>query len=1029
MAAYRANNDDESFDPNAMHSDHVINLESFLAQVTSSAPVFPSVPAPETGPNTAGLGHLFRTQLTLPDDYNFPILSDAPVSYLDTLQNHHTLPPRHPNQPQVHGGLVSAFPASGSQFAEMAPVALQPPMSGTDNHTTAAEGQWTFESLKTLGGPLDERRDSAESGASSDGRSLSLAQGQSAAVTDVHEVQSTADMNAPAAETVQPAKKFQRRQNHSCDQCRAAKRACGLRVLKGQPIQGPCDACALRGTICTTKWLQHKLGSDLPTAPPQDSSSQELGEHTVGAAATLATTTQTASTDPQGSYNAKRKRVSSHGSSDNAIAIKSERSHEGLDQGMGPGVGSADAFLRKLGLSPSSGMSKNLMEQQLSQDLVSRSFCVFLSAWEVPMGEWLGQGCSPFDGGLECVRRTMNQDFVSWAARLGMQGPAQTFVHDFARDLPRDGFQPEHLYSSLFLDTALSWLRNSTQSSAERSPAMKKRERSATAAVEQALLWAMVAHSTQFHDALEETGPHAPSTRPLRRQLASTAWRKARNSIFALTSVDSFALCSAMLIFGLTIRPSEVDGLSHDITDPEDDTAFCLREGGARAQRLVNKLNVGISSLLDESDMAGSAGPGLSSFSRSDAKAFLIGLSNASKWLGIMTTAVAPLADPGADILGGLRANEILTMPSQNAGGSGFTTVPHLYHTPAMPPAPTPSVWDKITERSSSAQGLQNTLVPILQSKKHSVELFQYFLRAGSSYKVLMYRAAAEVDEVCRAWLSRPLDADNVASLCAGIELALHVVSTWDCCFGAIEAAAIEVIPQLSPSHKTMLTYLSGHANHAILTLLDLLVAVDDQLVNMSIDPRSNFQWCSLGNIPTRLAQSRESRRTKRLHSARLILKGATHRNSLIYKRGPEGHHRGSRIPSGSTTPTDGLTNNATIKPMQHLSLSSASAYFPAPDGLIDSRPLGTWCHPYPALAVRVQAHATSTLYDELKQCCSLESSVGAAAAVSLGLDRQKRQIEVDLVESMSNLQEIRDSLVFDVSYLLKGFDLPKVDL
>lgn len=411
------------------------------------------------------------------------------------------------------------------------------------------------------------------------------------------------------------------------------------------------------------------------------------------------------------------------------------------------------------------------------------------------------------------------------------------------------------------------------------------------------------------------------------------------------------------------------------------------------------------------------AGATTRSFTRFDAKAFLVGLSNASKWLGIMVMAVAPLADPGADVLGGLRSNEILLLPAQSPNGSFFTKVSHYYQTPALPPPLAPSVWDRITQRSRSAQGLKDTLLPSLQSKSYGEKLFQHLLRVGSSYKVLMFRAAAEVDKVCQSWLAEPLDADNVGWVYAGIELALHIVNTWDRWFGAIEAAAIEVISQLSPSQRMMLTYLSGHANHAILTLLDLLGAVDDQLLIMSLDLRSNFHWNAMGNLPTRIAQSREIRRNRFLHSTRLILRGAIHRNSLIYKRDPDATHRASRSASGPSTPFGGSSGSgsAVIRP-QHLSLGSASAYCPVTDGLIDS-PLGTWCHPYSALAVCVQAHATSALYSELKRCCSLSSSLGYVTAVSIGLEKERAQIKADLAESMCNLREIRDSQVFDVDY------------
>lgn len=958
--------------------------QATVDSIMATSDVFLSQLAPVPLDPSSNLGHLLKTQLTLP----------SVQGSTDTGQYH-----------------AYQVPLS-SQDPDVSRIPLASALDDDDFFRNLNEsGDWslgdhsTAHSTNALPLPPQGSENEAPDLATSVPPERSLPSKEQGATGASEAIPATSTGQVPQT------KKFQRRQNHSCDQCRAAKRACGLRVPKGKPIQVPCDACALRGTTCTTNWLQRKLGPTLGvvTALPSEKYQETLSDD---ASPQHQFRTQEAAPT-------KRKRQSSQ--EPNLV----QGSIVKVESPISAAATAQDRFLlQQLGLASPTGKSQKLAESQLSNGLVSRSFCVFLSAWEVPMGEWLGQGCSPFEGGLECVRRTMNDDFVAWASRLGMDGPAKSFVHSFASELPREGFQPEHLYASLFLDSALSWLRRSTKSPSDVSPQDVKRARRTTAQVEQALMWAMVAHSTQFHDAAEEQLPLSRSTRPLRQQVASTAWRKARNAIYSLASVDSFALCSAMLIFGLTIRPSDSDGFANDATSPEDDTAFCLREGSVRFQRLVNKLNNGLSNVLDEDDFTTQSGPSSSStLSRAEAKAFLLGLSNACKWLGVMVTAVAPLADPNADVLGGLRANEILVVPSQSPNGAAFTTVPHLYQTPAMPPTPAPSdsVWDKISKRSSSAQGLQKTLVPLLHSRKHSVELFQYFLRAGSSYKVLMFRAAAEVDEVCRRWLGRPIDARNSAALCAAVELALHVVDTWDKCFGAIEAAAIEVIPKLSPSHRTMLTYLSGHANHAILTVLDLLATVDDQLVSMSANPSfGGLHFGPLGSLTTRLAQSRQIRRTRRLHSARLILKGATHRNSLIYQQNvQEGQRSGdSTPPTRLSTPFD--------KPLRHLALSSATTYIPAADGLIDSRPLGTWCHPYPALAVRVQAHATATLYTEYKECCILESSLGHIAAANVGLTHQKQEIETNLIESMNNLQEIRDSLVFNVDYLIKEFDLPQ---
>jgi hypothetical protein len=55
-----------------------------------------------------------------------------------------------------------------------------------------------------------------------------------------------------------------RRQNHACDQCRIAKRACNFRndiTIHRQKPPNPCTTCVSRGLECTVAWLETKKAS------------------------------------------------------------------------------------------------------------------------------------------------------------------------------------------------------------------------------------------------------------------------------------------------------------------------------------------------------------------------------------------------------------------------------------------------------------------------------------------------------------------------------------------------------------------------------------------------------------------------------------------------------------------------------------------------------------------------------------------------------------------------------------------------
>lgn len=85
----------------------------------------------------------------------------------------------------------------------------------------------------------------------------------------------------PSNPTSRPAKPLRRprKQNHACDQCRVAKRACNFRsdiaTSRQKPLK-PCTTCMSRGIECTVAWLETKQASLQPAKRRSRTAKEEV---------------------------------------------------------------------------------------------------------------------------------------------------------------------------------------------------------------------------------------------------------------------------------------------------------------------------------------------------------------------------------------------------------------------------------------------------------------------------------------------------------------------------------------------------------------------------------------------------------------------------------------------------------------------------------------------------------------------------------------------------------------------------------
>ncbi|KAJ5820584.1 hypothetical protein N7474_006175 [Penicillium riverlandense] len=326
-----------------------------------------------------------------------------------------------------------------------------------------------------------------------------------------------------------------RKQNHSCDQCRNAKRACDLPQdvsINEQKPTSTCTTCSWRGVECTVAWLANRKSQQHTRKRPRTMSYIQSTDTVVNSC--VATCPEERADTPP------------------------------VDRGI---------FMLS--------REEDLARQLVGRDTLSQQFNFYVDVIDMPLSQCLLQG-------------SMHPRYSLGIAALGPLGNSShmSVYFDHANVSLRSCWETQksswastpvapHLFHAVsVLDSLFQY--NGTQ------PGHASESRDAS--VTETYKWVTIATAAQFtvsNDRQGDTGlPEQWDSHSHSRDIATEAWRRAKQLLFKnISSVRSFRLALSLLLFGLIPAPNPGDQSSA----LEEDATFALCEGVRRIRMLCGQ--------------------------------------------------------------------------------------------------------------------------------------------------------------------------------------------------------------------------------------------------------------------------------------------------------------------------------------------------------------------------------------------------------------------------------------------------------
>lgn len=389
-------------------------------------------------------------------------------------------------------------------------------------------------------------------------------------------------------------KRNPRKQNHSCDQCRTAKRACSLQQnvsINGQKPTTPCTTCDARGLECTVAWLVNRKFQQQTRKRARTTSYVQSTDTVVGPCVATCSEGQ-ADTPPV-----------------DGGAIVSSREDD-------------------------------LARQLVGRDTLSQKFNLYVDVIDMPLSQCLLQGSMHprynlgiaalgplsdsshmsvyFDHANVWIRSCWEKQTSSWASTV----VAPHLFHAISLLdclFQYNGIQPGHASTSrdASITETYKWVTIATVAQ-----------------------FAVSNHQTEDPSQQGQWDPHLHS-----RDIATNTWCRAKGLLFKnISSVHSFRLALSLLLFGLIPAPNHGDESSAF----EEDATFALCEGVRRVKMLCSQARACV---LTRVEQGTSRCPKAKSHSvqmlPKDVRENILELIAAIEWLSIMTNSVTVVSSGG----------------------------------------------------------------------------------------------------------------------------------------------------------------------------------------------------------------------------------------------------------------------------------------------------------------------------------------------------------------------------------------------
>ncbi|KAL4890011.1 hypothetical protein BDV59DRAFT_204816 [Aspergillus ambiguus] len=324
-----------------------------------------------------------------------------------------------------------------------------------------------------------------------------------------------------------------RRQNHSCDPCRLAKRACDLPPtveIQGNRPPVPCTMCSLRSADCTVVWLASRKHGRTPT--------------------------------PRRKGPGPLSRPQRQNENENNPAHRQRKSDDLARRARGS-------------LNPSAEWQQ--ARRVIAQERCAQQLNLYLDVVDIPVADCLSQKCMPpcYALGIAAlIPLSHATDVSSYFDRA--QSTIRSCWPIIGASSATLSTEPRLFLAVSLLDALFQHhlvLRNDA--------GVSSRDR----AIADAFRWVAIATAAQFTG--DDTDPAQPGQSSSRtKDFAIATWQKGREVLFQnIGATGSFRLALSLLLFGAILPPQ---GLEQSAAYAED-VAFAHREGARRLQELCAK--------------------------------------------------------------------------------------------------------------------------------------------------------------------------------------------------------------------------------------------------------------------------------------------------------------------------------------------------------------------------------------------------------------------------------------------------------
>ncbi|RJE27250.1 GAL4 [Aspergillus sclerotialis] len=319
------------------------------------------------------------------------------------------------------------------------------------------------------------------------------------------------------------SKKRRRRQYHSCDPCRLAKRGCDLPIdisIHDKRPARSCSTCKIRGRVCTVAWLASR---------------------------------------PDHQHAKKRGRTASHPSdTDNFVDTESKN-----DDGHQLDTPALEE------MSPVLAPETEMAQQVVARETCLQQFRLYVDVWDMPMTACISHPCIPPSSPADVAGLAHLGNSSSFSMYFGK---AQSWIAS-CWQMDSTSWEPSSAAPHLFFAVSILDSLFDPRSSQPGSASTSARD----ASISETYTWVARAMAAQF--VIKKDG--YDKTSPIARDMAITTWRKAKQLVFEnIATTSSFRLALSLLLLGTTLPPAR------DKENCTEEVDYCLCEGIQRVQRL-----------------------------------------------------------------------------------------------------------------------------------------------------------------------------------------------------------------------------------------------------------------------------------------------------------------------------------------------------------------------------------------------------------------------------------------------------------